>query len=188
MRYIQRPYGAYDACCTGDSLRFEFRRPDLWPDFSGPFRPDEHPDYNAALTVVGPSSLRSFLPCRGFGTTGPWCGGTSRRRVCTYQLAMLFYMVTCMVVTKIFGWPYSWWMDTGEYLIYTYIVHRCRSCVSFKILCFPPCCLPCSCGRSCRWSMNPLIGSSLLIQPIFKKHGRTWIYYFVLTSWWAKPS
>ena len=45
----------------------------------------------------------------------------NQRKETVFMLAMLFYMVACLVVTAIFGWPYSW-LDTGEQILIGYII------------------------------------------------------------------
>ena len=46
--------------------------------------------------------------------------GNDEQKESVYMLAMLFYMVACMIVTAVFGWPYSW-LDTGEPILIGYI-------------------------------------------------------------------
>ena len=43
------------------------------------------------------------------------------KKECVYMLAMLFYIVACLVVAAIFNWPESW-LDTGENILIGYIV------------------------------------------------------------------
>ena len=47
--------------------------------------------------------------------------GNEEQKESVYMLAMLFYLVACMIVTVIFDWPHSW-LDTGDQILIGYIV------------------------------------------------------------------